>query len=191
MPNEFVIKNGFFSQGRSVVTGSFLVTQTISASTGQFNSITASSIIVNGNNVITTTGSLLTTASIANSTITFTKGDGSTFPITINNVTNAVSASYSSDTAALSASVAALEAKQFTAINNGLPYYNSSSAPSVLAPPSTNRSSYVLGWSNNQLSWVIMSLAAYFAASESAEISFDGTLSSLSETIYIDSGTIV
>jgi hypothetical protein len=191
MPNEFVIKNGFIAQGQSTITGSLLTTQTISASVGQFNSLTASSVIVNGNNVITTTGSLLMTASILNSTITFTKGDGSTFPIIINNVTNAVSASYSSDTAALSASIAELNAKQFPSASDGVPYYNLSSTPSVLSPPSDPRSSYVLGWYNNQLAWVAMSLAAYFSSAGNAEIAFDGTLSSLTETIYIESGTIV
>jgi len=40
------------------------------------------------------TGSFLYTASISNSTITFTKADGSTFNLTVNNVGNAVSASY-------------------------------------------------------------------------------------------------
>jgi hypothetical protein len=39
-------------------------------------------------------GSLLTTASISDNTLTFTKSDGSTFPLTVNNVTNATSASY-------------------------------------------------------------------------------------------------
>ena len=39
------------------------------------------------------TGSLLTTASISNAQITFTKGDASTFNITVNNVVNADSAS--------------------------------------------------------------------------------------------------
>lgn len=190
MSNEFVIKNGVIVKGNSVITGSLITTQTISASTGQFNSLSASSVLVNGNNVITTTGSLLLTASILNSTITFTKGDGSVFPIVINNVTNAVSASYSSDTAALSASIAELNAKQFPSSSDGLPYYNNSSIPSVLSPPTTSRSSYVLGWSNNQLAWVIVSLSTYFSAAN-AEIAFDGILSSLTETIYIDNGTIV
>lgn len=40
------------------------------------------------------TSSLLTTASVSNATITFTKGNGSTFPLTINNVANAQTASY-------------------------------------------------------------------------------------------------
>jgi len=50
----------------------------------------------------TDTGSLLTTASAADATITFTKGDASTFPITVNNVANATSASFA-DSASLAA----------------------------------------------------------------------------------------
>jgi len=40
------------------------------------------------------TGSLLTTASISDATITFTKGDASTFDVTVNNVVTANTASY-------------------------------------------------------------------------------------------------
>jgi hypothetical protein len=42
------------------------------------------------------TGSLLVTASISDATTTFTKGDGSTFNTTVNNVLNATSASFAS-----------------------------------------------------------------------------------------------
>jgi len=40
----------------------------------------------------TNTGSLLVTGSVANSTLTFTKGNGSTFSLTVNNVANATTA---------------------------------------------------------------------------------------------------
>lgn len=40
------------------------------------------------------TGSLLITSSVSNATITFTKGNGTTYPITINNVVNAETASF-------------------------------------------------------------------------------------------------
>ena len=40
------------------------------------------------------TGSLLVTGSVTDATLTFTKGDASTFPLTVNNVANAVSASH-------------------------------------------------------------------------------------------------
>jgi hypothetical protein len=55
---------------------------TINASTGQLY-YTASSAFGGGGGS-TNTGSLLTTASVNLNTITFTKGDGSTFPITVN-----------------------------------------------------------------------------------------------------------
>jgi hypothetical protein len=47
-----------------------------------------------GNKLPEITGSVLYTASISNDVITFTKGDGSQFSLTVNNVNNAVSASY-------------------------------------------------------------------------------------------------
>jgi trimeric autotransporter adhesin len=47
----------------------------------------------------TPTGSFMVTGSVTDATLTFTKGDGSTFPLTVNNVANATSA-----TLALSAS---------------------------------------------------------------------------------------
>lgn len=43
------------------------------------------------------TSSLLITASVSGAVLTFTKGDGSTFPVTVNNVTNAQTASYASN----------------------------------------------------------------------------------------------
>ena len=106
MANEFKIKNGFFSDGNSVITGSLTVTSGVTgsllgtasfaisssnATTASFAStsisasyaITASYAMNGGGGGSTNTGSLLTTASIAGSTITFTKGDGSTFPIVV------------------------------------------------------------------------------------------------------------
>ena len=44
MANEFVIKNGFFSQGSSNVTGNLTVTQTISGTTAQFTTVSASAL---------------------------------------------------------------------------------------------------------------------------------------------------
>ena len=41
------------------------------------------------------TGSLMVTGSVTDATLTFTKGDASTFPLIVNNVANAVSASHS------------------------------------------------------------------------------------------------
>ena len=54
-------------------------TNSISASYSDF-ALTASFAL---NSVTVSTGSLLTTASVSSNTITFTKGDGSTFPITV------------------------------------------------------------------------------------------------------------
>jgi hypothetical protein len=62
---------------------------TVSASIGLFTYLTAS--VISASTIIgiqntQTTGNLLLTASVSNATITFTKGDSSTFPITVNNV---------------------------------------------------------------------------------------------------------
>jgi hypothetical protein len=65
------------------------------------------------NVVPTNTGSLLTTASISNATTTYTKGDGSTFNLTVNNVVNADSASLAAS--ATSASYALTAGSALTA----------------------------------------------------------------------------
>lgn len=57
MPNEFIVKNGFFSQGNSTVTGSLTVTGTISG--GIFSGITSSGsfgITIDGAGSTITTG---------------------------------------------------------------------------------------------------------------------------------------
>jgi len=91
---------------------------------------------------------------------------------------------------ALSSSINELNAKQFPSSSDGVPYYNSTSTPSVLSPPAENRSSYVLGWVNNQLAWVVMSLGVSFQTAQFAEITFDAQVINYEETIYVDSGTI-
>jgi hypothetical protein len=73
-------------------------------STGQLTYYSTSSF---GGSV--NTGSLLVTGSVSNATLTFTKGDGSTFPLTVNNVNNAVSASFATSASqAISASFATI-----------------------------------------------------------------------------------
>jgi hypothetical protein len=74
--------------GSSQASGSLTISGSLNVSQGITGSLlgTASWAInvVNGGGGSTNTGSLLTTASVNLNTITFTKGDGSTFPITIN-----------------------------------------------------------------------------------------------------------
>ena len=74
--------------GSSQVSGSLTISGSLNVSQGITGSLfgTASWAInvVNGGGGSTNTGSLLTTASVNLNTITFTKGDGSTFPITVN-----------------------------------------------------------------------------------------------------------
>jgi hypothetical protein len=75
------------------------------------------------------TGSLLVTASISDATITFTKGDASTFDITVNNVVNADSASVATTasfaTNALSSSYALTASYAENAGSGGFPYTGS------------------------------------------------------------------
>lgn len=78
----------------SAYYGATFTGETVSGSTGLFSVVSASAVLVNGSPISIDTGSLLITASIANDTITFTKGNSSTFPLTINNVVNAQTASY-------------------------------------------------------------------------------------------------
>jgi hypothetical protein len=73
----------------SFATNALSSSYAISSSQAQ-NAVTASFAL---NVTPLNTGSLLVTASISNATTTFTKGDGSTFSITANNVVNANSAS--------------------------------------------------------------------------------------------------
>lgn len=92
---------------------------------------------------------------------------------------------------ALSSSINELNAKQFLSSSDGVPYYNSTSTPSVLPPPAENRSSYVLGWENNQLAWVLMTIAVSFTSARFAETIIEGKSTNYVETIYIQSGAIV
>jgi len=82
-------------------TGSMRVLSASFATTASYilNAVSSSfaltaSYALNASTATVDTGSLLITASVSNATITFTKGNNSTFPITVNNVTNATSASY-------------------------------------------------------------------------------------------------
>jgi len=59
----------------------------------------------------TNTGSLLITASITDATTTYTKGDGSTFDLTVNNVVNATSASFATNATSASFATSASQAE--------------------------------------------------------------------------------
>jgi hypothetical protein len=89
MANEFVIKNGFFSQGTSNVTGNLTVSQTVSGTTGQFTNLTSS--------VVTGTTGLFTNLSASAISGTTVIGDVANFNqitasfVTFLNVTGAYS----------------------------------------------------------------------------------------------------
>ena len=69
-----VISGAVVTTNQSSLTGSLL---------GSASYALTASYALNGGGVSTDTGSLLVTASVSSNTITFTKGDGSTFPITV------------------------------------------------------------------------------------------------------------
>ena len=88
MANEFVARNGLIAQNNSTITGSLNVTAGITGSlqgtaTTASYSLTASYTINGGGGNTVSTASLLTTASATSNVITFTKGDASTFNITV------------------------------------------------------------------------------------------------------------
>lgn len=92
--------------------------------------------------------------------------------------------------ASLSSSIDTLNAKQFPSSSDGVPYYNTTSTPSVLAPPSTSRDSYVLGWKNNQLTWVVIAAAVSFTSATFAEVSIEANVINDLETIYVQTGVV-
>jgi hypothetical protein len=143
-------------------------------------------IIVNGQQTLVATGSdsleiksaggvVLTTS------LTDSDADGVNKELTIS-------------TAALSSSIASsindLSSRAFNAATSSLPYYNSSALPTTLSPPSGERSSYVLGWSNNQLAWVPMAVGVSFMSATWAEISFEGKIIE-SGVIDVSTGAVV
>ncbi len=91
---------------------------------------------------------------------------------------------------ALSSSINELNAKQFPSSSDGVPYYNSTSTPSILAPPTTSRDSYVLGWKNNQLTWVVVAAAVSFTSATFAEIEVQREVLNYTETIYVQGGIV-
>jgi len=97
-------------------------------------------------------------------------------------------------TSALSSSIASsiddLRSRAFTAATSSLPYYNSSAIPATLPPPSGERSGYVLGWVNNQLAWVALTVGASFMSPTWAEISFEGKTIE-SGVIDVSAGTVI
>jgi hypothetical protein len=109
-----------------------------------------------------------------------------------NTVSKEVTFSTTTLSSSISSSLASLEARQFKASSDGLPYYNTSSIPSVLTPPSENRSSYVLGWVNNQLAWVLMSAGVSFLTTEYAEVILnEKSAITIDQGIVITGGSVV
>lgn len=139
-------------------------------------------IVVNGQTTLVATGSdSLEIKGTNGITITTT---------TIDSDADGINKELTISAASLSSSIDTLNAKQFPSSSDGVPYYNSISTPSVLTPPSENRSSYVLGWVNNQLAWVVIATAVSFTSATYAEIAIEATEINYTETIYVQSGVV-
>jgi hypothetical protein len=109
-----------------------------------------------------------------------------------NSVSKEVTFSTTDLSSSLGNRITTLEAAQFPSSSYSIPYYNTSSAPSVLTPPSENRSSYVLGWVNNQLAWVLMSAGVSFLTPQYAEVILnEKSAFSLENGVSITGGTVV
>ena len=91
MPNEFIIKNGYFSQGNSEITGSFTVV------TGSARELQVTSTGVNIGNIITDTHTVTGSLNISGS-ITATSFTGSL----LGNASTATSASFATTAATAS-----------------------------------------------------------------------------------------
>jgi len=139
-------------------------------------------IVVNGQPTLVATGSdSLEIKGVGGITITTTTTDSDA---------DGVNKELTISATSLSSSIDTLNAKQFPSSSDGVPYYNITSTPSVLSPPAENRSSYVLGWVNNQLAWVVMSLGVSFTSATFAEIAIEATEINYTETIYVQSGVV-
>jgi hypothetical protein len=91
MANEFIIKNGYFSQGNSNITGSLAVTGGITGSlqgTASYATTALSASYAPSSGGSTNTGSLLLTASFADPVILFTKGDNTTFNVDLSSISS-------------------------------------------------------------------------------------------------------
>jgi hypothetical protein len=139
-----------------VVTGSINATSFTGSLQGNASTATSASHALNADNAISAsfaqtasfalnvvpmdTGSFVTTASISDATITFTKGDATTFNITVNNVSNADSASVAVSAShalnadnAISASFASTATSASFAINSTSASFASTSISSSFA----------------------------------------------------------
>lgn len=109
-----------------------------------------------------------------------------------NSIAKEITFSTTTLSSSISSSFASLEARQFKASADSLPYYNISSVPSTLTPPSENRSNYVLGWVNNQLAWVLMSAGVSFLSTQYAEVVLnEKSIISIDDNIGVSGGSIV
>jgi hypothetical protein len=195
-PN-YVLNNATSSFITSTQTSSFVLTSqtsSISVATASYISptfISASAAASGfGSGGSTNTGSLLTTASVSSNTITFTKGDGSTFPITVATGSGGSSTTQTNiliNTSVATAGATTLKANVYTAstlastvqgsaviinstTNTQLPWNATNLGPTELVnSTSAWQESVAINWTTNQY---ILFTAAPNSASDTVSIIF-------------------
>ena len=152
---------------------------TINTTTGQLY-YTASSAFGGGGGSSVNTGSLLTTASVVLNTITFTKGNGSTFPITVNTGSGVSTSLFNTFTASYNTFTSSYNTGSFSGSFTGSLQGTASWAASASVAIS---SSYALSASYAQTSsYVVTALTASYITSSNIV----GTVTSAS---YADNGS--
>ena len=122
------------------------------------------------------TGSLLTTASISDADITFTKGDASTFDITVNNVINSTSASFA-DNANTATTATTATSSSFADNAN----------TAISASQSDNATSASFADIANTVTGIVTSASYAETASYANDFEVAGTITALSASItYIE-----
>jgi len=158
---------------------------TIDTTTGQLY-YTASSAFGGGGGS-TDTGSLLTTASISTNILTFTKGDGSTFPITIASSSYAVSSSYSvSSSYAFNSTSASYTLSASVAISSSYALSSSYAFNSTSASYAFNSTSASYALTASYVPTAI--LTASSAANNITFTKFDGSTFSVGVTAAANAG---
>ena len=141
---------------------------------------------------LTASRSLLSidTASVNNATITFTKGNATTFPITINNVVNATSASFATNSTTATSASFALTASY--AMNGGtggtFPFSGSAVITGSLEIKSNANDVFLIKKINNQPVLTVSQSGIVIVATQSAELTSsapNGGIYFTSESFFI------
>jgi hypothetical protein len=171
--------------GSYEISGSFFGTSSWAESASYALRATSASF------ALTASRSLLSidTASVNNATITFTKGNATTFPITINNVVNSTSASFATNsTTATSASYALTASYAMNGgggTGTGFPFSGSAVITGSLEIKSNVNNIFLIRNFNNQSILTVSQSGVVIVATQSVEL----TSSAPNGGIYFTSGS--